>query len=235
VFVTPHSAWKYARPRELFLYLLAHPDGRTREQIGLAFWPDASAAQVKNNFHVMLHHLRRALGRTDLVVFEHERYRVNWALGVELDVTRFEREATAARRALRANPTAADAAERLRSALQLYRGDFLVDENAGDWNLEMRDHLHRVWTDGLMALGAHLTAIEAFSEAVDVYRTAVRADALNEDAHRQLMFALARSGHRGEALRHYDRFVDLLASDLGARPDRKTTALYDQLRKAETV
>ena len=233
--VIPDAAWKYARPRELFMYLLAHPDGRTREQIGLAFWPEASAAQVKNNFHVMLHHLRRALGRADLVMFENERYRVNWSLGVEFDVTRFERDATAARRLLRTNPTAIDAAERLRSALELYRGDFLADENAGDWHVEMRDHLHRIWVDGLMALGTHLTAVDAFGEAVDVYRTIVRADELNEDAHRQLMAALARSGHRGEALRHYDRLVELLASDLSAKPDRKTTVLYDQLRKAELV
>ena len=233
--VVPHTAWKYARPRELFLYLLAHPDGRTREQTGLAFWPEASAAQVKNNFHVMLHHLRRALGRADLVMFENERYHVNWSLGVEFDVTRFEREAAAARRLLRANPTASDAAEQLRSALELYRGDFLADENAGDWHVEMRDHLHRVRVDGLMALGTHLTAVDAFGEAAEVYRTIVRADELNEDAHRQLMSALARSGHRGEALRHYDRLVELLASDLGARPDRKTVALHEQLKRAATV
>ena len=169
------------------------------------------------------------------MLFENERYRVNWSLGVEFDVTRFERDATASRRLLRTNPTAIDAAERLRSALELYRGDFLADENAGDWHVEMRDHLHRIWVDGLMALGTHLTAVDAFGEAVDVYRTIVRADELNEDAHRQLMAALARSGHRGEALRHYDRLVELLASDLSAKPDRKTTVLYDQLRKAELV
>src|SRR3712207_7530646 len=30
----PDDAWRSARPRELLLYLLCHPDGRTREQIG---------------------------------------------------------------------------------------------------------------------------------------------------------------------------------------------------------
>ena len=233
--VVPHSAWKYARPRELFLFLLAHPEGRSREQIGLAFWPDASAAQVKNNFHVMLHHLRRALGRADLVVFENDRYHVNWSLGVELDVARFEREATAARRALRTQPTSAEAAERLRASLALYRGDFLVGESAGDWHLEIRDQLRRVWVESLLALGTYYSTTEAFEEAVEVYRTVVRADELNEEAHRQLMTALARAGHRGEALRLYDRFAEQLESDLGARPERKTMLLYDQLKRAETV
>ena len=85
----PDSAWKYARPRELFVYLLVHPEGRTREQIAAAFWPEASPAQAKNSFHVMLHHLRRALGRADLVVFADDLYQVNLALGVEVDVVAF--------------------------------------------------------------------------------------------------------------------------------------------------
>jgi predicted ATPase/DNA-binding SARP family transcriptional activator len=230
--VLPQTAWKYARPRELFLYLLVHPEGRTREQVGLAFWPEASAAQVKNSFHVMLHHLRRALGRADLVVFENERYGVQRALGVEVDVETFEREVTSARRALRASPGSADAVRRLRAAIGLYRGDFLAGENAGDWHLEMRDHLHRLWVDGLAALGSHLADAECYEEAAEVYRAIVRADELNEDAHRRLMAVLARSGHRGEALRHYDRFVTLLRNDLGAEPERETVGLYDRLRKA---
>ncbi|HSJ29805.1 MAG TPA: hypothetical protein VK933_00130, partial [Longimicrobiales bacterium] len=46
------DAFGSSRPRELLLLLLCHPEGRTREQVGLEFWPDASAAQVKNSFHV---------------------------------------------------------------------------------------------------------------------------------------------------------------------------------------
>jgi len=31
------TVWGSARPRELLVYLLMHPDGRTKEQVGLAF------------------------------------------------------------------------------------------------------------------------------------------------------------------------------------------------------
>jgi LuxR family transcriptional regulator, maltose regulon positive regulatory protein len=133
------------------------------------------------------------------------------------------------------NPESSDAVNRLRAVLQGYRGDFLESENAGDWHLELRDHLRRLWVDGLLALGAHLMEADCFEEAVGVYRTVVGADELNEGAHRQLMAALARSGQRGEALRHYDRFVALLRDDMGVTPERQTTVLYDRLRKAEAV
>ena len=229
----PSSAWKFARPRELLVYLLGHTEGRSRDQISLAFWPDASAAQAKNNVHVTLHHLRRALGRPDFVLFERDRYVINWALGVEVDAIVFEREVESACRTLRATPHTPNAVAHLRAALDLYAGDLLADENAGDWHLEQRDRLRRVFTDGLSALGAHLVGMGAYSDAVDVYRRLVGADPWDEPAHRQLMSALARAGQRGEALRHYDRVEALLAKEFGSTPARETVELYDQLRRAD--
>jgi hypothetical protein len=35
------------KSRELLYYLLSHPEGRTKEQIGLALWPEASTAQLR--------------------------------------------------------------------------------------------------------------------------------------------------------------------------------------------
>jgi predicted ATPase/DNA-binding SARP family transcriptional activator len=228
----PASAWKFARPRELLVYLLGYTDGRSREQISLAFWPDASAAQAKNNVHVTLHHLRRALGRPDFVLFERDRYVINWALGVEVDAIVFEREVENACRAVRARPHA-PAVAHLRAALDLYDGDLLADENAGDWHLEQRDRLRRVFTDGLSALGSHFMATGSYADAADVYRRLVRADPWDEPAHRQLMSALARAGQRGEALRQYDRLEALLAKEFGSTPARETVDLYHQLRGVE--
>jgi non-specific serine/threonine protein kinase len=227
----PPAAWKSPRSRELFAYLLVHPEGRTREQIRAAFWPDASAAQAKNSFHVMLHHLRRAVGRPDIVVFDDDRYQVSRAIGVDVDVATFEREMAAASALLRANPTSPQAAQRLRDALDLYRGDFLAGENAGDWHIEVRDRMHRVRVDGLEALGAHLVAAELHAAAADVYRRLVQADEWNEEAHRLLMTSLGRSGQRAEALRHYDRLASLLERELGAEPEARTKAVHDQLRR----
>jgi predicted ATPase/DNA-binding SARP family transcriptional activator len=227
------ESWTYARPREMFAFLLVHPDGCTREQLSQALWPEASVAQAKNNVHVTLHHLRRSLGRADVVLFDRERYVINWSLGVEVDVNSFEREVEEARRALRANPRAPGAAERLRAALDAYRGDFLADESAGDWHLELRDRLQRLRVGGLSALGAHYVAAGAHVEAVEVYRQLVQVDEWDEAAHRDLMITLARSGQRGDALRQYDRLAARLASELDAEPAPETTALYDRLRRGD--
>src|SRR2546429_9819039 len=73
----PDTAWSDAKPRELLLYFLCHPGGRTGEQIGLTLWGDASPAQRKNEVLVTLHQLRRIVGRADWIVFAEERYRIN--------------------------------------------------------------------------------------------------------------------------------------------------------------
>jgi DNA-binding SARP family transcriptional activator len=234
----PDDAWRYAKPRELLLYLLSHPEGRTRDQIGLVFWPDASATQVKNNFHVMLHHVRKAIGRADLIVFKADRYGIAWEAGVRFDARDFEAGVRTGMRALKEARTPSDeqrAADSLRASLELYRGDFLTAEETGDWAVEIRDHLRRLHADGLMLVGQRHLLNGENREAADVFRRITRSDELHEEAHRQLMLALTRAGDRSEAIRQYERLSRLLQTDLEAEPERETKALYERLRRAETV
>jgi DNA-binding SARP family transcriptional activator len=63
-----------AKVRELLLYLVLHPAGRTKEQAALALWPDASPAQLRNAFHVTMHQLRRALRDKAAVTYDGTAY-----------------------------------------------------------------------------------------------------------------------------------------------------------------
>ena len=229
--LVPAGAWSYAKPRELLLYLLTYPDGRTREQVGLALWPDASAAQVRNNFHVTLHNLRKALGGAGWVQVERGRYRVAPDREVDYDAATFEATVVAALRAARART--APPIDQLRSAIALYRGDFLDGESVGDWHLEIRDRLRHLYVDALDALGAAHLAGGHDTDAADVLQRLTREEPLRESAHRSLMIALARLGDRSAAMEHYRRLVELLRSELGTRPDPQTTALFQRLQRGE--
>ena len=137
------AAWGDAKSRELLLYLLCHPVGRTGEQIGVALWPGISPAQRKNEFHVALHHLRGALGRPEWIVFEEERYRINPRFTVEFDARQFETALRAARAVFAKTRDGAPIAQ----ALTHYRGDFLEDTAAGDWSREHRDRWRRLYDE----------------------------------------------------------------------------------------
>jgi predicted ATPase/DNA-binding SARP family transcriptional activator len=226
----PAEAWPYAKPRELLLYLLCNPAGRTRDQIGIVFWPEASATQVKNNFHVALHHIRKTLGAGEWIVFEGGKYRVAWESGVEFDAAAFEKLMPSAIR------SAASGDETpLRKTLDLYRGDFLEETPVGDWHLDHRDKFRRLYVEGMLALAGALERSGENGEAARVYQKLVSRDPLNEAAYRHLMISLAADGRRGEAFDVYRRLVHALETELEATPEAETRALYFRLKQASSA
>jgi predicted ATPase/DNA-binding SARP family transcriptional activator len=227
------SVWGSARPRELLVYLLMHPEGRTKEQVGLAFWPEASSAQLRNNFHVTLHRLRKALGGPDWVTLVNDRYRIDPALIEQFDVSAFETQARDAMKTLKRGAEGAGAS--LEQALAHFRGDLLDGEPVGDWHLEHRDRLQRIYIDGLMALGAKLTEEERQLKAADVYRRVLARDELHEDALVALMRCQAAAGERAQALRVYRRFADRLRDELDAEPGAEAILLCEQLQQGASL
>lgn len=226
-------AWGSARSRELLLFLVCHANGVTKEQVGLAFWPEASAAQVRNTFHVTLHRLRKAIGHADWIVLSQDRYRLDPQLVIECDALRFEREMTdALRLAKRRDERAADA---LTSALAMYGQDLLAGESVGEWHVPMHDQLQRLFFDGLQALSNMQLDAGQFAEAIATSRRLLLSDNLDEDAWRRIMTAHARAGERSQALRVYQQVVDLMMREIESEPDRATEKLAQRIQKGETV
>jgi predicted ATPase/DNA-binding SARP family transcriptional activator len=226
------SDWGYAKVKELLFYLLG-ARSRTKEQIGLAFWPDASPGQVRSYFHDTLYHLRQALGRPDWIRFEHSSYAFNRSLDYWYDVEAFESALSLARQHQASAP--GQAAQELEDALRLYQGNFLEDTLAGDWHVLPREELRRKHLEALLLLG-HIHFTEGhYVQAADAYRQALVRDRYLEDAHRELMRCYARLGERGQALRHYQTLVEWLRDELGAPPAPETSALVEQLRRGEPI
>jgi predicted ATPase/DNA-binding SARP family transcriptional activator len=229
----PPKTWGYAKARELLLLLLLHPEGRTREQVGAALWPEASPAQVRNNFHVTAHHLRKALGRAEWLKFERDRYRIDAGGGIiEFDGSQFETQVTDALRRSRRGPVPVDA---LHSALALYRGAFAEGEPFGDWHLETRDQLARLHAEGLETLGAALVKQERYDEAAAVFERLIRQEELHEDAYRALMVCRARAGDRTAAMREYRRLEAVLKREMDDEPSDETAALFRKLQRGEAL
>ncbi|HMU62274.1 MAG TPA: BTAD domain-containing putative transcriptional regulator [Gemmatimonadales bacterium] len=226
------EAWRYRKARELLLYLLSHPEGRSRDQVGLALWPEASSAQVKNRFNVTAHHLRRVLGGGDCLRLERGRYRIDPAIDLDFDAAHFEREVSAALRAGKIRDLSVDD---LQAALERYTEDLLDGEPVGDWHLAARDRLGRLYLEGLTAHAEALLKARQWTEAAEVFGRILQKDELRERTWRQLMVCLARQGEREQALRAYDRLATLLQRELGEDPEPETVALAGRVRRGEYV
>jgi predicted ATPase/DNA-binding SARP family transcriptional activator len=224
------SDWIYSKVRELLFYLLCSAS-RTKEQIGLALWPDASPAQLRSNLHNTLYHLRHILSRPEWIVFEHNNYTFNRQLPYWFDVEAFESHLAGARQ-LQVNAPA-QAIHALEEAVKLYQGDFLEDMVTGDWPLVRRDALRRMYLEALLALGQLCFADGRYAEATEAYRQAIAHDSYQEVAHRELMRCYVRQGERGQALRHYQSLLEWMRDELGSPPAPETTALYERLRQGK--
>jgi predicted ATPase/DNA-binding SARP family transcriptional activator len=243
----PSSELTPAKVRELLLYLALHPGGRTKEQIALALWPDASPAQVRNAFHVTTHQLRRALGRKEAVAYDGGQYalaRAARAVACDVDAVLAAAEAARAADAAaeRAGARGADAVAALgadagalagwRRALdRAERGPLGEGEDAGDWLAPHQARVCAAWGDGMEALARLHARRGAPDEAAAVLEALVAAEPLREGAHRALMATYAAVGEPARALAHFDALAKRLARDVGAAPARDTRALADAIRR----
>jgi predicted ATPase/two-component SAPR family response regulator len=228
------SEWTYAKSRELLFYLLGHASC-TKEQIGLALWPEASPSQLRSGFHRTLHHLRRALGRPEWISFENGRYSFNRSLDYWFDVEAFESELAEARRHGAGAPERA--IRHLEEAIDLYKGDFLEElaVTEGEWALERQEELRRLYGEALLDRGGLLSEEGRYAEAAEAYRKAIAQDELLEAAHRELMRCQSRMGELSQALRHYQALVELLREELGSPPAPETAELHRSLLRGEEV
>lgn len=217
--------WGFALPRELLYYLIAEGP-RTKTQIGLEFWPEASHEQLKGRFRTTLYRLRQALGGTEWVQYREGRYAFNDSLDYWFDAEAFEAALDRAAGAAEPEASAVD----LERALDLYRGDFLEDFPALDWAHPHRERLRRRYRGALMALGRLRDAGGAHERAAELYRRAVELDELDEEARRALARALAKMGDRGGALRQIDALAERLRAELAAEPADETKALRARLK-----
>ncbi|GJG86096.1 hypothetical protein tb265_12770 [Gemmatimonadetes bacterium T265] len=239
--------------RELLLWLLLHPGGGTKEDVGLALWPDASASQLRSSFHFTLHHLRRALGDPRWVTFAGNAYALDRAPAaagtdpggaLDADVDAVLAAAAALREGVRragARPEAlahaldAVALDAARAGLARYRGPLATATGpgaaAGDWAVAHADRVRGAWADGTALLGVVESAAGRHADAVAAFERVLAAEPLREGVHRALMQAYAAAGEPGRALAHYDALAALLAREVGAAPARETQALAERLRR----
>ena len=198
------------------------PEEQRRETLTDLLWGSHFEAQARQNLRQALYVLRRVLGDGSIVNNAHF---VSLKTGIlECDVSRFEALVRDGGR------------DALAAALEIYKGHLLIDfdftqDAWRDWLKRERQRIQILALDATVRLGGlELTAGNA-EAAVRVAERAIAENDVREDAHRLLMRALAGSGRRPDALRHYEHLVALLKHELDVEPDVETKALARELRK----
>ncbi len=218
--------WRSQTARDLMLLLMLHPEGLTKEQVGLIFWPDISPAELKIRFKNTIYRLRHAAGK-DVVVFEDDIYYFNRTMDYEADFETFNREIQLAGLARKPEQEI----QHYRRAVELYKGDFLPEIN-DEWVLVERERLHQKYITALKRLAELYLETSQPVEALVWADQYLQFDPINESVYQLIMRCYASMGNVNMVVKQYQALSSLLEKELGSEPSPQTISLYDLLTRS---
>lgn len=228
---TPLSGFLSAKVPALLAYLAVTGRTHQRDTLATLLWGELPDADAKNNLRQTLTNVRKLVD--PYVIITRDSVGLNPEAAITLDVAQFEVHLQAGR-----NLPPDERATHLQAAVSLYLGDFLQGFHVRDapdfeeWALAQRTRLHEMALHALHTLTDYNLSKGQYGRAIDHATRLLALDAWREEAHRQLMLALARSGQRSAALAQYRTCRRILDEELGVEPSAETQALFQRIRAA---
>ena len=224
----------------LLVYLACHERSFSREFLADLLWYDRPQKQALANLRSILSSLRRVLG--PFLTITRQTVAFNHTSDTWLDVKAFTAACDACKTHYHLNLEECDLCmRRLETAVGLYHGRFLQGLIIGDstafeeWSLIVHEQTHRRVLTALYQLGSYYARQGKYAQAQQYALRQVELEPYREEAHRQLMLTLVRSGQRSAALARYETCRRILNEELGVEPAAETRSLYLRIRSAGQI
>jgi DNA-binding SARP family transcriptional activator len=201
-------------------------------------WPESNLKKARWSLNSAIHGLRKVLGScpassdVNYVLLEEGYYRLSPSVRVTTDVEEFDAHYERGRRLEKARRVEEAAAE-YEKAVEVYRGEYLVEDLYEDWTMVERERLSNAYVDMLDRLAAHYMETGQLRECARACYQVLEKDRCHEDTYRLLMRCYARLGMRGRALRQYRLCEKTLGREYGTAPSPETRSLHRSLLEDE--
>jgi len=239
--------FRYDKVRALLAYLMVEQQlVHHRDFLTSLLWPEQNEKKARHSLRQALSTLRRALGDDEgelpTLIASRSTVQVNPASTAWLDVQEFEKLlAECEAHEHTDDKTCAVCMEKRRKSIEIYQGDFLksiVVEDCPEfenWIWWKRERLSRLAIDNLTYLAQYHERRDELTLACHYVQYQLELEPWREEAHRQLMGILARTGQRSAALVQYKTCSRILQAELDVEPDQKTQKLYEKIRRGPDV
>ncbi|MBV7334334.1 tetratricopeptide repeat protein [Chloroflexi bacterium TSY] len=208
-----------------------------RETLAELLWPARPPGVARQNLRQSLTRLQRALNEAGVIqspfLVTRREVQFQSKLGVDVDAVDLtnilqecnqhqHQELIQCRRCC----------QKLATAVELYRGDFLTglaadSESFEEWALLQREWFRREVLKTLDALAEHHIWQTSYEAAYQYAWRQLEIDSFREQAHRQAMVALALDGRQPEAMAQFVSCQRILHDELGVAPDATTQELAE--------
>ncbi|HXV43167.1 MAG TPA: BTAD domain-containing putative transcriptional regulator, partial [Anaerolineae bacterium] len=210
----------------LLIYLAVTGQTHSRSALAGLLWGDMPEEVARTNLRLTLSRLRGPVD--DYLVVTRHAVSFNFDQPHWVDTVHFETHASTPQHSQ---------LDHLRTAVDLYQGDFLADfqvPNAPEfetWTLLERERLRQLAVKALFYLAQEAQQRGVLDEGIEATRRILALEPWLEEAHQQLIWLLAHSGQRGAALAQYELCRRVLAEELGVEPAPATLELYQQIKE----
>ncbi len=219
------SDWKTQTSRDLFFLFLAHPEGLSKEEVGLIFWPDSSPAELKLRFKNAIYRMRHAIG-SEVVIFRDDFYQFNRSIDYEYDVQNFLAEIERAKH----EKNEAKKKKILLKTMDLYKGPYLPDIE-DIWAETDRQKYLDLYMNTILDLIRICMRNKEFNEGLAYCQQALKTDTYNEEIYRLSMQIYALLGNKASLLKQFEICRKILEEDLNTDPSDQTIQLFNRLTK----
>ena len=197
-------------------------------------WPESNLKRARWSLNSAIHTLRKLISECpssaslNYILLEEGYYRLCSEVGVITDVDQFDCHYEEGRR-LQKEGRAEEAAAEYERAIDLYRGEYLVEDLYEDWTMVERERLANAYMEMLGRLAEHYMQADQPQEGIQACYGILEKDRSHEESYRLLMQCYARLGLWERALRQYHLCERILSQEYGMNPSPKTQALYGNL------
>ncbi len=225
------AQFKSKTAEELFFYLLAHPEGKQKEEILEQLWQTEPNKESNNRFRVTVYRIRHALENNDVLLEQHNRYRLNANVLEATDLNQMYKTIKTAHEA----PSEELRLKAFQGLIALYKGDFLPSVTAS-WANELREELRGLYVRANLEISLLHCGTGACAGAVSALVRALRIDPyIGENYHQKLMTCLSVVEDKYAAIEHYRRFIHFLRSELEDSPMPETLVLAERIKNGDKI
>jgi len=217
----------------IFKYLLALRDRRvSRDHLMEWLWPESTPRKARSSLNVAICTLRKLLsncsaGLQNCILLEEDYYRLCPTVRVETDVEKFELRYEQGRRLEKTDRT--KAAAEYERAVELYRGEYLLEHLYEDWTMVERERLSNAYLDILERLAEYYQETEQLQESIRICYRILQKDRCHENCHVVLTEAYALLGSYGRALHQYRLFKGVLKSTYDTEPSVEAQKRFEKI------
>jgi LuxR family transcriptional regulator, maltose regulon positive regulatory protein len=217
----------------IFKYLLANPQRQvSRDKLMEWLWPESSLKKARSSLNVAVCTLRKLLsecsaGLQNYILLEEGYYRLCPSGRVRTDVEEFERRYEQGCRLEKINRM--EGAAEYERAIELYRGEYLLENLYDDWTMIERERLSNAYMDMLQWLAGYYKQTEQLQESIQLCYRILKKDRCHENTHLLLTEAYTLLGSYGRALHQYRMYRAILQSTHGTEPSVPTQKRFEKV------